>query len=248
MESFRELLEALRPNLSANKHDFWDKQPIPHSMSELVAVSYTEIGSTIENKDTFSLPDENISGNKRIEPNFNIPNKDMEIPGNPSLQWVTLNIAENKDELSELVFLLQEHYVEDEGNNLRFAYSEGFLKWALMVPGWNPKLHLGIRNLDCGGALMAFISATPFILLSLNSKIVLVNYLCIHESLRKKNLAPLLISELTRRVNLEENIFQALFSTERALPAPIATCRYFHYCFLFLSISLNCSTFFLLLL
>lgn len=54
-----------------------------------------------------------------------------------------------------------------------------------------------------------------------------VNFLCIHKSIRDTRLAPMLIKEVTRRVNLS-GTFQALYTAGRLLPEPIATARYFH--------------------
>ena len=54
-----------------------------------------------------------------------------------------------------------------------------------------------------------------------------INFLCVHKKLRAKRLAPVLISEITRRVNLH-GIFQAAYTAGVILPKPIVTCRYWH--------------------
>ena len=54
-----------------------------------------------------------------------------------------------------------------------------------------------------------------------------INFLCIHKKLRSKRLAPLLIKEVTRRVNLH-GIWQAAYTAGVVLPKPVATCRYWH--------------------
>ena len=58
-------------------------------------------------------------------------------------------------------------------------------------------------------------------------KCVEINYLCVHKRLRTKRLAPVLIKEITRRVNLA-GIFQAVYTAGVVLPKPVASCRYFH--------------------
>jgi glycylpeptide N-tetradecanoyltransferase len=45
---------------------------------------------------------------------------------------VTCNI-DSDDELREIYELLSAHYVEDDDNMFRFAYSKEFLRWALQV-------------------------------------------------------------------------------------------------------------------
>ena len=54
-----------------------------------------------------------------------------------------------------------------------------------------------------------------------------VNFLCVHKKLREKRLAPLLIKEITRRVNLE-NIWQAVYTSGATLPTPFGTAQYWH--------------------
>jgi len=54
-----------------------------------------------------------------------------------------------------------------------------------------------------------------------------VNFLCVHKKLRSKRLAPVLIKEITRRVNVH-GIFQAAYTAGIVLPKPIACCRYYH--------------------
>lgn len=52
-----------------------------------------------------------------------------------------------------------------------------------------------------------------------------INFLCVHKKLRSKRVAPVLIREITRRVNLQ-GIFQAVYTAGVVLPKPIATCRH----------------------
>ncbi|UYV79659.1 NMT1 [Cordylochernes scorpioides] len=54
-----------------------------------------------------------------------------------------------------------------------------------------------------------------------------INFLCVHKKLRAKRVAPVLIREITRRVNLK-GIFQAVYTAGVVLPKPISTCRYWH--------------------
>jgi len=58
-------------------------------------------------------------------------------------------------------------------------------------------------------------------------QMVEINFLCVHKKLRDKRLAPVLIKEITRRVNLT-GIFQATYTAGRVLPKPIGRCRYWH--------------------
>lgn len=52
-----------------------------------------------------------------------------------------------------------------------------------------------------------------------------INFLCVHKRLRDKRMAPVLIREITRRVNLHA-IYQAIYTSGVVLPRPLATCRF----------------------
>lgn len=79
------------------------------------------------------------------------------------------------------------------------------------------------------GKLVCFISAIPATIRAYNNtqKIVEVNFLCVHKKMRSKRVAPVLIREITRRVNLH-GIFQAVHTAGVVLPKPVSTCRYWH--------------------
>lgn len=118
------------------------------------------------------------------------------------------------------------HYVEDKKSQFRFAYPVDFLKWALLAPGYAKNWHLAVRQ---NKKLVGFISGIP-ISINIGGKTVRVaeiNFLCVHKKLRSKKLAPLLIKEITRRVNLN-NIWQAIYTAGIIIPKPIVKTTYFH--------------------
>ena len=55
-------------------------------------------------------------------------------------------------------------------------------------------------------------------------QMVEINFLCVHKKLRAKRVAPVLIKEITRRVNLK-GTFQAVYTAGVILPSPVAKCR-----------------------
>jgi len=110
----------------------------------------------------------------------------------------------NEEHLQELYQLLVDHYVEDDDGEFRFDYSTTFLKWALNPPGFYPEWIVGIRD-KAKGTLYAFISGIP-VHMTIQGKPVLmaeINFLCAHKKLRSLRIAPVLIQEITRRVNLK---------------------------------------------
>lgn len=125
--------------------------------------------------------------------------------------WCDLNLQDDT-EANELYNLLTQNYVEDDDAMFRFDYSVPFLRWALQPPGQPAEWLVGVR----GGKkqrLFGFISGIP-VKMSLNKKVLEmaeINFLCVHKDLRAKRLAPVLIKEITRRVNLH-NIWQAVYT------------------------------------
>jgi len=148
------------------------------------------------------------------------------MPG--GFEWSTVDVT-NQENRQELYALLANNYVEDDDALFRFDYSEEFLMWALTPPGYRNDFLLGVRAAS-SKKLVAFISAIPANI-KVRSKdrleVVEINFLCVHKKLRAKRLAPVLIKEITRRVN-QTGVFQAVYTAGVVLPVPVASCRYFH--------------------
>lgn len=184
---------------------FWETQPVP------------SLGTVVP-KGT----NEPIQPNKPIE---EIRQMALTLP--EGFKWDDVDLS-NKDQLLELYTLLNENYVEDDDNMFRFDYSPEFLKWALQPNGWTKQWHVGVR-VSKNNKLVGFISAVPAQIkcYDKNVKMVEINYLCVHKKLRAKRVAPVLIKEITRRVNLL-GIFQAVYTAGVILPSPVSKCRYWH--------------------
>lgn len=181
---------------------FWETQPVP------------QLGTTISKGTNEAIqPDKTIDEIKKD--NFSLPD---------GFKWDDLDLN-NEDQLSELYTLLNENYVEDDDNMFRFDYSKGFLRWALQPEGWLKQWHAGVRVIK-NNKLVGFISAVPAKMRVYDKevKMVEINYLCVHKKLRSKRVAPVLIKEITRRVNLE-GIFQAVYTAGVILPTPVSKCR-----------------------
>ncbi|KAF2368960.1 Myristoyl-CoA:protein N-myristoyltransferase N-terminal [Trinorchestia longiramus] len=193
-------------NLSQSPHfQFWNTQPVP-SIDEQIQEGVNE-----------PIEDDKEVSDIRAEP-YNLP---------AGFHWETLDI-QSSEMLQDLYVLLNENYVEDDDNMFRFDYSREFLRWALLPPGWRRDWHVGVRVTKTG-KLMGFISAVPATIRIYNTvkSIVEINFLCVHKKLRSKRLAPVLIKEITRRVNLF-GIFQAVYTAGVVLPQPVSSCRYWH--------------------
>lgn len=187
------------------EYKFWATQPVPQ-------------GFTAESKPL----SEAIEADKTSE---EIRSEPYDIPS--IFDWSEVDL-QNEGQLQELYTLLNENYVEDEDELFRFDYSPAFLRWALQPPGWRPDWHVGVR-VRTNRKLVGFISAIPASVRVRDKRVEMVeiNFLCVHKKLRGKRVAPVLIKEITRRVNLTGR-FQAVYTGGVVLPKPVATCRYYH--------------------
>ena len=136
--------------------------------------------------------------------------------------------AAAEDHLSEMFELLAVNYVEDDDHMFRFLYSREFLRWALCPPGYVRDWHVGVRA-SKSRKLVACISGVPAdcVIHGASVRLCEIDFLCIDKRLRAKRLAPALIKEVTRRVNLS-GVFQATYTAGVLLPGSVASCRYWH--------------------
>ncbi|GLE00886.1 hypothetical protein PINS_up009683 [Pythium insidiosum] len=141
--------------------------------------------------------------------------------------WTDMDLSDDA-QVREVYELLTQNYVEDDSATLRFDYSVDLLRWAMTPPGYRKDWLVGVRNAK-NNKLMAFISGIPVKVRAYEHTMEMaeINFLCVHKKLRAKRLAPVLIKEITRRVNLQ-NIWQAVYTAGAVLPMPVSQCRYYH--------------------
>lgn len=189
----------------SDNHVFWDTQPVP------------KINAAVES-----------TANEAIEPDKPISEiKQDPYPLPAAFEWTDTDIDDDGI-LKQVYTLLNENYVEDDDNMFRFDYSQEFLRWALKPPGFRREWHLGVR-VKANKKLVGYITAIPAHLRVEGKVVPLVeiNFLCVHKNLRDKRLAPVLIKEITRRVNVT-GIFQAVYTAGIVIPKPVTKCRYWH--------------------
>ncbi|KAK5999733.1 hypothetical protein QM012_005139 [Aureobasidium pullulans] len=224
MTALMSQLEATSLSRSNGKdpkdYKFWNTQPVPKLNNNLNASAATP--NTVEPlQDGAILP---VAACDKI--GKAVAEKLIE-----GFEWCELDVTQ-KQVLSELHDLLYNHYVENDEGSFRLNYSPDFLAWALQPPGWKKCWHIGVRTKstpDKIGRLVAFVAGIP-VNLKVRSNVidaVEINFLTIHQKLRGKRLAPVLIKEITRRC-YREGIYQALYTAGTVLPSPVAMCRYYH--------------------
>ncbi|CAJ1011131.1 Myristoyl-CoA:protein N-myristoyltransferase, N-terminal domain [Leishmania naiffi] len=215
------------PPHSDGKHAFWSTQPVPQTEDE--AETDVFAGPMDEPKTAADVPEEPY-------------------PIASTFEWWTPNM-EVSDDIHAIYKLLRDNYVEDDDSMFRFNYSEEFLQWALCPPNYIPDWHVAVRR-KADKKLLAFIAGVPVTLrmgtpksLKLKAEekgqgeaaakydaprhICEINFLCVHKQLREKRLAPILIKEVTRRVN-RTDVWQAVYTAGVLLPTPYASGQYFH--------------------
>ena len=103
------------------------------------------------------------------------------------------------------------------------------MKWALNVPGYKPDWILGVRGGNDKKRLYAFISGIPVTMQLHDKRVEMaeINFLCVHKQLRHLRMAPMLIKEITRRVNIEDQ-WQAIYTAGVTLPTPFTNAVYWH--------------------
>lgn len=188
-----------------DEYKFWKTQPVPRFDEDKV------------------LKEGPIDSSKTVDDVPKTPGKLL-----PAFEWCVID-ANDKKQLEEFYDLLYKNYIEDDDNTFRFRYTPQFLEWALKPPGWKKEWNIGVRAKETG-KLVASITGVPQVLRIKDMPPQLmgeVNFLCIHKKLRSKRLAPVLIKEVTRKIN-SDNIWQALYTAGLILPSPVATTRYYH--------------------
>jgi len=184
-------------------HKFWSTQPVP----QLAPESDSEIGPLQPKRKDI-----------RAEP-YPLPE---------AFTWVTLDTSDEA-QLAELETLLSENYVEDADARFRFDYSADFIRWSLQPPHTPKDWVVGVRAV-ASGKLVACITGVAANMRMGTAEVVKtaeINFLCIHKKLRAKRLAPVLIKEVTRRVNLS-GVWQAVYTAGVTIPRPVSVARYWH--------------------
>lgn len=206
-EKYKERRErrALKGQEIEKDHKFWNTQPVL-SMSD-----------KIEGDINAPINDDQTVESVKQDP-YTMPT---------GFEWCTINVHD-PEEVQGLYTLLNENYVEDDECMFRFDYSIPFLQWSLSPPGFIPDWIVGVRNVKTK-ALFGCITALPVHVRVYNQvrPMAEINFLCVHKKLRTKRLAPVLIKEITRRVNLTDR-WQAVYTAGVVLPKPVAKCRYAH--------------------
>ena len=192
----------------SQSHRFWDTQPVPRMSTLIKKEDEIEQGPI----DPLKTPEE-----VRQTP-YNLPE---------SLEWVSIDVFDD-EWMQQVYLLLTENYVEDDDSLFRFDYSVQFLRWALTPEGFLKEWHVGVA-VKGSKKLVGFITGIPALVnvYGVPIRMAEINFLCVFKKYRANRLAPVLIKEITRRVNVTGG-WQAIYTAGVVLPTPIAQARYYH--------------------
>lgn len=198
-------LEDMEPLFAP--HEFWDAMPVPRM------------------NDFNDLPDDEFNKPIEVKTLDQVQKSPYSLP--TGYEWDNIDLS-NDDVAKELYDLLTQNYVEDDDAMFRFDYSVDFMRWALLLPSGRPEWLICVR----GGKkkkMFGCITGIPVHMTVNGTQVEMaeINFLCVHKGLRAKRLAPVLIKEITRRVNVC-NIWQAIYTAGVTIPTPFTGATYWH--------------------
>ena len=187
---------------------FWGTQPVPQ-FNKPLEITFGPI-----------LKENNIE---------NIPKEPYTLP--EGFEWKNIDINQGND-IDKLYEFLKSNYIDDESHLFGSDYSKDYLKWFLSPPEMNKDWIISVVKEDKiknKKKIIGFISAVPTKLCINDTEIKMVKvcFLCVKKEFRNKRLTPVLIKEITRRINLS-NIWQGVYKTFAYLPKAFTKSQYYY--------------------
>ena len=190
---------------SHHPHKFWNTQPVVQSGEK---PTFTGI----------------IDNDRHVNANF-ASHKPLPLPS--GFEWSVIDTSDPVQR-KELFEFLRDNYATHAENDFRYAYPEEFLEWAFHSPGYIPEWIVSVR-FGPKKKIVGFIAGTP-ITIHINDeihKIAAVDFLSVHHRLRGRNLAPVLIKEIIRRLAVI-NVFEAIYTAAEGIAQPYTLATYYH--------------------
>ena len=210
LKKTQQLLKMGNLNAIKSEYKFWSTQPVP----QLNRDCSTEFGP--------------INKEMKIE---NIQKEPYLLPD--GFEWKEVDLSQS-NEVDKLYEFLKSNYIGDESHLFGTEYSKEFLKWYLSPPGFHREWLISVLKEDKiknKKKMIGFISAIPSKIFINGNEVQMakVNFLCVKKEYRNKRLTPVLIKEITRRINLK-NVWYGVYATYAYLPKPFSKCEYFYRC------------------
>lgn len=154
-----------------------------------------------------------------IDPSKNTKNTPTPLP--EGFSWTKIS------NIPKIVEFLQEYYVEDLSSSYRLFYPKEFFEFLFEFPKHKEEYSVALLHHN---KMIGYILAREHTMCLRNESypVVSVNFLCLSKEYRNRNMAPLLIKEITRIANLN-GIFQAIFTSEKDYGFSILKAKYYHF-------------------
>lgn len=152
--------------------------------------------------------------------------------------------------LEEVMFLLNQNYVEDENGEFLFVYQPEHIRWLMLPNHEHLDLLIGLREID-SSKLIGFLAACPIALHVGNPPVsvvqaegdrdenyqttvssgsqdaALVDFVCVHKTRRRERLCPLLYDILDLRLQ-RKGIVAMVKTSGTQLDHPVTAINYYH--------------------
>lgn len=208
LKKTQELLKMGNFGAIKSEYKFWSTQPVP----QLNRDCKVDFGPINNDKNLESIPKES----------YTLPE---------GFEWKEVDLSQS-NEVDKLFEFLKSNYIGDESHLFGTEYSKDFLRWYLSPPCMHKEWLISVLKEDKvknKKKMIGFISAIPS-KININGtevQMAKVNFLCVKKEFRNKRLTPVLIKEITRRINLK-NIWQGVYATYTYLPKPFSKCDYYY--------------------
>ena len=207
LKKTQDLLKMGKYNAIKSEYKFWSTQPVPQLNRECKIDFGPIIKDNVDNiqKEPYILPE--------------------------GFEWKEIDLSQS-NEVDKLYEFLKSNYIADESHLFGTEYSKEFLKWFLSPPNMFKDWLISVLQEDKKKnkkKMIGFISAIPS-KISINGtevQMAKINFLCVKKEFRNKRLTPVLIKEITRRINLK-NIWHGVYATYAYLPKPFSKCEYYY--------------------
>lgn len=141
----------------------------------------------------------------------------------PSIfKWAEVDIK-NQHQMINVAKFLQEYYITDKKNKFMLHYTGDYLSWVINDNGFMLNIVTNTGTI-CGTVAVILRNMRIFDRIK---KCAEVNFLCAHPKYRGKKMVNVLIDEAIRRC-YNMGIQVGIFTTERVVPTPTTTIRFYH--------------------
>jgi glycylpeptide N-tetradecanoyltransferase len=176
-----------------NKHKSWNTQRVPTTIENITPGPIELLEASEAKQEPYKLPE--------------------------GFEWCIINWEDDKM-VEECYSFLKNNYADDISGVFVLNYSKEFLKWYI-INNCKKEWQLCIRSCNNNKLCAMVIGILRKIII--DEKIISfceLNFLCIHPKLRNKRLTPVLMKEMSRRVQIS-GVFHAIYTSSLDKPTPI---------------------------